>query len=282
MTDDDDDDAAVKDVILSLLFGGVLVLATCITLVNRFLEPPERMEYAKKSLSLLTPTSLSKCVTASATMTQQLLTGRSPRPKPFRVSNADRSVKKGIMADGLRDLLNKAADALHMNCVSALVLDEDGTGVDTEEFFNTLPDNTVLVLLQKGENWIPPQSGMQQMPSSTDHHPRHRKDVARLTFDLYKNNREEFIGCLNVKATLYGMYTVSYDLRCYKAKKMIKEALRWTLFSMQATGHVLLCTSGYVQQLLDETEAAEEAAVARLPGGGRRSMQSIQWGKTMC
>lgn len=39
-------------------------------------------------------------------MTQQLLVG-TPRPKPFRVTSADRSVKKGIMADGLRDLLNK-------------------------------------------------------------------------------------------------------------------------------------------------------------------------------
>lgn len=45
-------------------------------------------------------------VSASASMTQQLLVG-TPRPKPFRVTSADRSVKKGIMADGLRDLLNK-------------------------------------------------------------------------------------------------------------------------------------------------------------------------------
>lgn len=49
-----------------------------------------------------------------------------------------------------------------------------------------------------------------------------RTDVAKLTFDLYKNNPEDFIGCLNVKATLYGVYSVSYDLRCYAAKKMLK------------------------------------------------------------
>lgn len=52
-----------------------------------------------------------RCVTASvsasASMTQQLLSGRAPRPKPFRVTNADRSVKKGIMADTLEDLMNK-------------------------------------------------------------------------------------------------------------------------------------------------------------------------------
>lgn len=51
---------------------------------------------------------------------------------------------------------------------------------------------------------------------------QNRSDVAKLTFDLYKNNPKDFIGCLNVKATLYGAYTVSYDLRCYAAKKMLK------------------------------------------------------------
>ncbi|KPP63927.1 cell death activator CIDE-3-like [Scleropages formosus] len=236
------------------------------------------MEYAKKSLSLLTPTSLSKCVTASATMTQQLFTGRTPRPKPFRVSNADRSVKKGIMADGLHDLLEKATAVLDASCVSSVVLDEDGTGVDTEDFFHTLQDNTVLMLLEKGQKWTPPQTGTQQVFSGNH---RLRRDVARLTFDLYKNNPEEFIGCLNVKATLYGVYSLSYDLRCYRAKTMIKEMLRWTLFSMQATGHVLLGTSGYMQQLLDEEEVAEKE-VGRLRGTVRKTMQSIEWRKTRC
>uniref|UniRef100_A0A8C9T6X1 Cell death inducing DFFA like effector c n=1 Tax=Scleropages formosus TaxID=113540 RepID=A0A8C9T6X1_SCLFO len=202
-----------------------------------------------------------------ATMTQQLFTGRTPRPKPFRVSNADRSVKKGIMADGLHDLLEKVRGG-----TGSVVLDEDGTGVDTEDFFHTLQDNTVLMLLEKGQKWTPPQVSPETPPFP---------DVARLTFDLYKNNPEEFIGCLNVKATLYGVYSLSYDLRCYRAKTMIKEMLRWTLFSMQATGHVLLGTSGYMQQLLDEEEVAEKE-VGRLRGTVRKTMQSIEWRKTRC
>lgn len=40
-------------------------------------------------------------------------------------------------------------------CASALVLDEDGTGVDTEEFFQTLPENAVLMVLDKGQKWTP-------------------------------------------------------------------------------------------------------------------------------
>uniref|UniRef100_A0A3Q2WP74 Cell death inducing DFFA like effector c n=2 Tax=Haplochromini TaxID=319058 RepID=A0A3Q2WP74_HAPBU len=203
------------------------------------------MDYAMRSLSLFTPSNLSN-VSASASMTQQLLSGRVPRPKPFRVTNADRSVKKGIMADTLEDLTNKVRE----RCEVALVLDEDGTGVDTEEFFQTLPENAVLMALQKGQKWSP-------------HPQQQRRDVAKLTFDLYKNNPKDFIGCLNVKATLYGVYTVSYDLRCYAAKKMLKEALRWTIFSMQATGHILLGSSCYIEQLLEE-EARVEKSLACL------------------
>ncbi|XP_044079479.1 cell death activator CIDE-3 [Siniperca chuatsi] len=237
------------------------------------------MDYAMKSLSLLTPSSLSKCVTASvsasASMTQQLLSGRAPRPKPFRVTNADRSVKKGIMADTLEDLMNKVSDSLSVPCVSALVLDEDGTGVDTEEFFQTQPENTVFMVLEKGQKWTPqPNSPFRDQLSEC----RHRTDVAKVTFDLYKNNPKDFIGCLNMKATLYGVYSVSYDLRCYAAKKMLKEALRWTIFSMQATGHILLGSSCYIEQLLEEEERAEKSLT--LPQESRiRQLQNMLLGK---
>ncbi|KAM6980888.1 cell death activator CIDE-3 [Aplochiton taeniatus] len=215
------------------------------------------MDYAMKSLSLLTPKTLSNCVSASASMTQQLLSGRPPNPKPYRVTNVDRSLKKGIMADGLQDLISKTVDALHVSCVSALVLDEDGTGVDTEEFFQTLPPNTVFLVLEKGQKWVSPENCPPRLHLSDYHRTKQRKDVAKVTFDLYKNNPKDFIGCLNMKATLYGAYTVSYDLRCYAAKNILREVLRWTLFSMQTTGHILLGSSCYIEQMLDEEERAE-------------------------
>ncbi|KAM9760083.1 cell death activator CIDE-3 isoform 1-T2 [Menidia menidia] len=239
-----------------------------------------QMDYAMKSLSLLNPSTLSKVVTssvsASASMTQQILTGRVPRPKPFRVTIADRSVKKGIMAEALVDLMNKVSDSLSLQCVSALVLDEDGTGVDTEEFFQTLPENAVLMALEKGEKWTPHPNSPSRYQSIDRQ--QHRTDVAKLTLDLYKNNPKDFIGCLNVKATLYGAYSVSYDLRCYAAKKMLKEALRWTIFSMQATGHILLGSSCYIEQLLEEEEQAEKNLA--LPQESRiRQLQSMLLGK---
>ncbi|KAJ8259838.1 hypothetical protein GJAV_G00174060 [Gymnothorax javanicus] len=239
------------------------------------------MEYAKWSLSLLHPTSLSRrvsaTVTASANMTQQLLVGRTPRLRPFRVTNTDRSVRKGVMADRLQDLLDKVIDAMHVSCVSDLVLDEDGTGVDTEEFFQTLQDNTVFMVLEKGQKWTPHQN-VYYNEHFVARRPQRRKDVARLTFDLYKNNPQDFIGCLNVKATLCGMYSVSYDLHCYGAKKMLKEALRWSLFTMQATGHVLLGTSWYMQQLLDEEERGEET-ISKRPENLAKLLQISQWRK---
>lgn len=51
---------------------------------------------------------------------------------------------------------------------------------------------------------------------------KHRKDLAKLTLDFYKNHPKEFIGCLNVQMTLYGMYSLSYDLQCYHAKRMFR------------------------------------------------------------
>lgn len=235
-----------------------------------------------KSLSLLTPSSLSKCVaasvSASASMTQQLLASQGPQTKPFRVTNADRSMKKGIMADTLEDLMNKASGSLGVPCVSALLLDEDGTGVDTEEFFQTLPDNAVLMVLEKGQKWTPNTSSSPR--DQLSEYKQQRTDVAKLTFDLYKNNPNDFIGCLNVKATLYGAYSLSYDLRCYAAKNMLKEALRWTIFSMQATGHILLGSSCYIEQLLEEDERAETSLA--LPQESKiRQLQGMLLGKLL-
>uniref|UniRef100_A0A5F5PU94 Lipid transferase CIDEC n=1 Tax=Equus caballus TaxID=9796 RepID=A0A5F5PU94_HORSE len=230
------------------------------------------MEYAMKSLSLLYPKSLSRCTTVSTSVvTQQLLSEPSPatpRTRPYRVSTADRSVRKGIMAHSLEDLLHKninhearyqeVRDTLTLaDKPFSLVLEEDGTTVETEEYFQALADNTVFMVLQKGQKWQPPSEQGTRYQLSLSHKPAKKIDVACITFDLYKLNPQDFIGCLNVKATLYGTYSLSYDLHCYRAKRIVKEAFRWALFSMQATGHMLLGTSCYMQQLLDAPEGGQ-------------------------
>lgn len=52
-------------------------------------------------------------------------------------------------------LFLQVSDSFSVQCISALVLDEDGTCVDTEEFFQTLPENAVLMVLEKEEKWTP-------------------------------------------------------------------------------------------------------------------------------
>lgn len=44
--------------------------------------------------------------------------------------------------------------------VVSLVLEADGTTVDDSEYFSTLPDNTVFLLLQDTERWLPPEMDM--------------------------------------------------------------------------------------------------------------------------
>ncbi|NWI17031.1 CIDEC protein, partial [Crypturellus soui] len=176
------------------------------------------MDYAK-SLSLRLADPISKCVSASASMTQQLLTGPAPPPRPYRVCNRDRSLRKGLTARSLAELLTQVRSSSLAPGAVALVLEEDGTAVETEAFFQTLEEGTVLMALEKGETWCPSKSPGYQLSLSPK--PQRRIDVARVTFDLYKTSPKD-LGCLNVKATLYGNYSMSYDLRCYGARRLVK------------------------------------------------------------
>ncbi|KAM9186025.1 LOW QUALITY PROTEIN: lipid transferase CIDEC [Dugong dugon] len=229
-----------------------------------------RTAYAMKSLSFLNPKTLSRYVAVSTSVvTQQLQlepSHEAPRARRYRVSNADRSVRKGIMAYSLKGLFHKVQDTLMLaDKPFSLVLEEDGTIVETEEYFQTLAENTVFMALQKGQKWQPPSEQGARYQLSLSQKPAKKIDVACVTFNLYKRNPQDFIGCLNVKATLYGTYSLSYNLHCGGAKHIMKEALRWALFGMQATGHVLLGTSCYMQRLLDATEEGQNPKARTCP-----------------
>ena len=59
----------------------------------------------------------------------------------------------------LKDLLYNFAGREKLNYppdkAVYVVLEEDGTEVDEEEYFQTLPENTLLILLYVGEKWSP-------------------------------------------------------------------------------------------------------------------------------
>ncbi|XP_004581691.1 lipid transferase CIDEA [Ochotona princeps] len=177
-----------------------------------------------------------------------LLTPLMHSARPFRVSNHDRSSRRGVMASSLKELISKTLEALVITTgLVTLVLEEDGTVVDTEEFFQTLGDNTHFMILEKGQKWTPGK----YLPACQQ--PK-KSGIARVTFDLYKLSPKDFIGCLNVKATMYEMYSVSYDIRCTGLKAVLRSLLRFLSYTTQVTGQFLIYMGSYMLRLLGETE----------------------------
>ncbi|ROI79361.1 Cell death activator CIDE-A [Anabarilius grahami] len=81
-----------------------------------------------------------------------------------------------------------------------------------------------------------------------------RSGIAKLSFDLYKLSPKDFLGCLTIKATLYEIYTLSYDIKCTRAKYFLKSLLRCFMYVAKLTGQVLLCGSAYVLRYIGEEE----------------------------
>lgn len=52
--------------------------------------------------------------------------------------------------------------------------------------------------------------------------PKHSKDIARITFDVYKQNPRDLFGSLNIKATFYGLYSMSCDIQGLGPKKVLR------------------------------------------------------------
>ncbi|XP_033034284.1 cell death activator CIDE-A [Trachypithecus francoisi] len=189
-------------------------------------------------------------LTFMGSQTKRVLLSPLTHPaRPFRVSNHDRSSRRGVMASSLQELISKTLDALVITTgLVTLVLEEDGTVVDTEEFFQTLGDNTHFMILEKGQKWM---LGNQRVPTCL---PPKRSGIARVSFNLYRLNPKDFIGCLNVKATMYEMYSVSYDIRCTGLKGLLRSLLRFLSYSAQVTGQFLVYMGTYMLRVLDDKE----------------------------
>ncbi|KAM5177070.1 lipid transferase CIDEB isoform 2-T2 [Callospermophilus lateralis] len=84
--------------------------------------------------------------------------------------------------------------------------------------------------------------------------PKHSKDIARITFDVYKQNPRDLFGSLNVKATFYGLYSMSCDFQGVGPKKVLRELLRWISSLLQGLGRVLLGISSTLRHVVEGTE----------------------------
>uniref|UniRef100_A0A8B9FVE8 Lipid transferase CIDEA n=1 Tax=Amazona collaria TaxID=241587 RepID=A0A8B9FVE8_9PSIT len=181
------------------------------------------MEVARDYVGLLVRSLVSMGASVGAVTKQTLFPPLMPAGRPFRVSNASRSRRKGIVASSLQELISKTLDAFLISAgIVTLVLEEDGTVVDTEEFFKSLDDNTHFMVLEKGQKWTQTKNGLATVRQ------KKKMGVANITFDLYKLHPKDFIGCLNIKATFYEIYSVSYDIKCMGAKSILREKSFYT------------------------------------------------------
>ncbi|XP_023599450.1 cell death activator CIDE-B isoform X2 [Myotis lucifugus] len=196
---------------------------------------PYTMEY----LSALKPSSLVR-----------VWTSPPPPQRPFRVCDHKRTVRKGLTAATRQELLDKALETLLLSGVLTLVLEEDGTAVESEDFFQLLEDDTCLMVLESGQSWSSSRSGMLSYGLGREK-PKHSKDIARITFDVYKQNPRDLFGSLNVKATFYGLYSMSCDIQGLGPKKILREFLRWTSTLLQGLGHMLLGISSTLRHVVE-------------------------------
>ncbi|XP_067389178.1 lipid transferase CIDEB isoform X2 [Emydura macquarii macquarii] len=90
--------------------------------------------------------------------------------------------------------------------------------------------------------------------------PRKGQDIARFTFDVYKLGPRDLFGSLSVKATFYGLYSLSCDFTCLGPKKVLREVLKVASALMQGMGQVLLRASTYIRRLLEGAESWNQRA----------------------
>ncbi|XP_041821438.1 cell death activator CIDE-B [Chelmon rostratus] len=180
----------------------------------------------------------------------------SPPQRPFRVCCHNRETRKGITAGTLEELKERVCQTLLLYLSAAslsLVCEEDGTEVDSDEFLMTLPDNTMLMALQPGQTWTRQQDSV--VPRSQDHNkPRTGRDIARVTFDLYRMSPKDVFGSLSVKATFQGLYSVSANFQCLGPKKVLREALRVASTLLHAAGHLLITSASMIRRIIEGAE----------------------------
>lgn len=94
----------------------------------------------------------------------------SRQRKAFILTNKLRSIQKNVAADSLEQLIQQGRDIFSYQDEDEvyLVLEEDGTEVDDEEYFQTLPEFTVLMLLDNlKEIWAPTLGDFENEPRGT-------------------------------------------------------------------------------------------------------------------
>ncbi|NP_001085903.1 cell death inducing DFFA like effector b L homeolog [Xenopus laevis] len=216
-------------------------------------------------ISSFAPSSLIRSVSSvGSEISRRVKTASSPAQRPFRVCNHDRTVRRGVTAGSLRELIARAMDVLFLSGVVSLVLEDDGTLLDREDFFETLEDGSVVMVLEKGQKWSPQKNILSY--TLQQEKPRNSKDIAKVTFNVYKLNPRDMFGSLNVKATFYGLYSMSCDFQCLGPKKVLREFIKFLSVTLQGIGRMLLSTSGVLRRLLEGSDHWQNNRIDKYEG----------------
>ncbi|BFZ08755.1 hypothetical protein BsWGS_11794 [Bradybaena similaris] len=78
--------------------------------------------------------------------------------RPWKVWSVDRELKKSVAACNLQELIEKGCCKLGLSPTPQprVVLEEDGTEVDEDEYLSLLPTNTAFMFLQNKQRWSYP------------------------------------------------------------------------------------------------------------------------------
>lgn len=107
----------------------------------------------------------------------QLLPSQESRGKrPLKIWDSCRNIRKGLVVGSFEELIVRGKHVENLNILNdhfiridtgkdklgvpasepvRLVLESDGTQVEDGEYFRTLANNTILLLLRQGERWYP-------------------------------------------------------------------------------------------------------------------------------
>lgn len=81
---------------------------------------------------------------------------------PFKVVDADRDIRMGLTANSMTELLDRVRYKFQIDPSTPIriVLEQDGTEIDDNDYFVTLEPDTSLMVLCYQEKWTPYKSMM--------------------------------------------------------------------------------------------------------------------------
>ena len=112
-----------------------------------------------------------------------------------------------IKGASCQELLDKVMETLQLTGMLTQVLEEDGTSMESKDFFQLLEEGTGLMVLEFGESWTPGEmgtviwAGPEEPQAQKGHHPHHFQCIQAKPLGLLWQP--------DIKATFYRLYSTS-------------------------------------------------------------------------